>query len=40
MTKVVQHVWEAIRFDNSQRPQPVFDRDHPIRSTGTWAGGT
>ena len=42
MTKVVQHVWEGIRFENTKRLEPVFDRDHPIRSTGdmaTWYTG-
>ena len=42
MTKVVQHVWEAIRFENTERLEPVFDRDHPIRSTAdvaTWYTG-
>ena len=42
MTKVVQHIWEAIRFENSEKLEPVFDRDHPIRSTGdmgTWYTG-
>ncbi len=42
MTKVVQHIWEAIRFENTERIEPVFDRDHPIRSTGnmrTWYTG-
>ncbi len=42
MTKVVQHIWEAIRFENAERPEPVFDRDRPIRSTGdmgTWYTG-
>ena len=42
MTKVVQHIWEAIRFDNTERLEPVFDRDRPIRSTGdmgTWYKG-
>ena len=34
MTKVVQHIWEAIRFENTDKLEPVFDRDHPIRSTG------
>jgi type III restriction enzyme len=33
MTKVVQHVCDAIRFENTERLEPVFDRDHPIRST-------
>jgi type III restriction enzyme len=42
MTRVVQHLWEAIRFDNTERFAHVFDRDHPIRSTGdmnTWYTG-
>ena len=42
MTKVVRHLWQAIRFENTQRFVPVFDRDHPIRSTGdmaTWYTG-
>ncbi len=42
MTKVVQHLWEAIRFENTERLEPVFDRDRPIRSTGgmgTWYTG-
>ena len=34
MTKVVQHLWEAIRFENTERLEPVFDPDQPIRSTG------
>ena len=39
MTKVVQHMWEAIRFENTEKLEPVFDQDRPIRSTGgmaTW----
>ncbi len=42
MTRVVQYIWDAIRFSNSERLEPVFDRDHPIRSTadmGTWYTG-
>ena len=42
MTKVVRHLWQAIRFENTQRFVPVFDRDRPIRSTGdmaTWYTG-
>lgn len=42
MNKVVQHVWEAIRFENTEAIAPVFDRDNPIRSTGdmrTWYTG-
>ena len=42
MTKVVQHIWEAIRHENTDRLEPVFDRDQPIRATGdmrTWYTG-
>ena len=42
MSRVVQHVWEAIRQENTERLTPVFDRDHPIRATGemrTWFTG-
>ena len=34
MNKVVQHIWEAIRHENTKRLEPIFDRDRPIRSTG------
>ena len=39
MTKVVQHLVQAIRFQNAERLEPVFDSARPIRSTGdmgTW----
>ncbi len=42
MTRVVQHLWEAVRQENTERLEPVFDRDHPLRSTGdmrTWFTG-
>jgi type III restriction enzyme len=42
MTKVVYHIWQAIRFENAETIEPVFDQDHPIRSTGdmsTWYTG-
>ena len=42
MTKVVQHIWEAIRFENTESLEPVFDSEHPIRCTGdmrTWYTG-
>ena len=42
MNKVVQHIWEAIRFENTESISPVFDSDNPIRSTGdmrTWWTG-
>jgi type III restriction enzyme len=34
MSKVVQHMWEAIRFENSLALEPVFDTEKPVRSTG------
>ena len=34
MTKVAQHVWGAVRRENAETLEPVFDRDRPIRSTG------
>jgi type III restriction enzyme len=34
MTKIVQHLWEAIRFENSLAIVPQFDKERPIRSTG------
>lgn len=39
MNKIVQHLFEAIRFENTLDIQPVFDSNQPIRSTGnmrTW----
>ncbi len=42
MNKVVQHIWEAIRLENTEGIAPVFDVDNPIRSTGdmrTWWTG-
>lgn len=42
MNKVVQHITDAIRHDNVETLEPVFDRDNPIRSTGymrTWYTG-
>ena len=42
MSRVVQHIWEAVRQENTERFTPVFDRDHPIRATGemrTWYTG-
>ncbi|MFS8776908.1 BPTD_3080 family restriction endonuclease [Synechococcus sp. W70.1] len=39
MSRIVQHVCEAVRQENIERLTPIFDRDHPIRSTGqmrTW----
>lgn len=42
MTRIVQHIWDAIRFENTEELEPSFDRDHPIRGTGdmhTWYTG-
>lgn len=42
MNKVVQHIWEAFRFENTEAVAPVFDSDNPIRSTRdmrTWYTG-
>jgi type III restriction enzyme len=42
MNKLVQHLWEAIRFENTLALVPIFDAEHPIRSTGdmrTWFTG-
>ena len=34
MTKIVQHMWEQIRFENALTLEPIFDKERPIRSTG------
>ena len=42
MTRVVQHVWDAARFENTEGLEPVFDTERPIRSTAnmpTWYTG-
>jgi type III restriction enzyme len=39
MNKIVQHIWGAIRQENTEEIVPVFDTERPIRSTGdmrTW----
>ena len=39
MSKVMQHIWQEIRFENTESIVPIFDQDFPIRSTGrmrTW----
>jgi type III restriction enzyme len=33
INKVVQYMWVAIRVENAESLEPVFDDDHPIRST-------
>jgi type III restriction enzyme len=42
MNRVVQHIADAIRHDNVETLEPVFDSDRPIHSTGdmrTWYTG-
>ncbi|MFO0109295.1 MAG: BPTD_3080 family restriction endonuclease [Alphaproteobacteria bacterium] len=42
MNKVVQHIWSAIKQDNQDSVEVIFDRDKPIRSTAdmpTWYTG-
>ncbi|MHB8111716.1 MAG: BPTD_3080 family restriction endonuclease [Syntrophorhabdaceae bacterium] len=39
MNKVIQHIWNEIRAVNTTELTPVFDKEHPIRSTDdvrTW----
>src|SRR5205823_1785814 len=33
MSRIIQHIWEAIRFENTERLEPVFDTQRPILST-------
>ena len=33
MNKIIQHVWSAIRAENTAKLTPVFDKERPIRST-------
>jgi type III restriction enzyme len=33
MSKIRQHLFEAIRFENTEKREPVFDKERPIRST-------
>lgn len=42
MSKVLNHLWQAIRFENAEKLRPVFDQDRPFRATGdmrTWYTG-
>lgn len=42
MNRIVQHLWESIRYQNTESLEPIFDREQPIRSTGgmpTWYTG-
>lgn len=34
MTKVVQHLWEAIRFESAETLDLVLNHERPIASTG------
>lgn len=39
MNKVIQHFWNELRSENTTELTPVFDKEHPIRSTAevrTW----
>lgn len=39
LNKVIQHIWNEIRAENSTEITPVFDKERPIRSTAdvrTW----
>ncbi|MCF8081802.1 MAG: DEAD/DEAH box helicase family protein [Deltaproteobacteria bacterium] len=39
LNKIIQHVWEAIRTENTEKLVPVFDSENSIRKTGnmrTW----
>ncbi|MBI1902905.1 MAG: DEAD/DEAH box helicase family protein [Planctomycetia bacterium] len=34
MGKIVQHIWQAIRYENTARLELVFDAQRPVMSTG------
>jgi len=39
MTKIVQHLFNALRFENTEQLVPIFDKENPLRSTSkmiTW----
>ena len=39
MNKIVQHLFNAIRFENTRELIPIFDKENPIKSTSkmmTW----
>lgn len=39
MNKIVQHLFNAIRFENAEKVAPVFNKENPIKSTAkmmTW----
>lgn len=33
MNKIIQHIWDALKDENSEVRVPVFDSENPIRST-------
>ena len=37
MTKIIGHIWQAIRFGNHEKLEPIFDREKPIGSTDDMA---
>lgn len=42
INRIVQHIWNGLRAENSEKVVPVFDSENPIRSTGrmrTWYTG-
>ncbi len=42
MTRIINHLWRHIEASGTERLEPVFDRERPIRSTGdmaTWFTG-
>ena len=34
MNRIVQHLWSAVRYENTLALAPVFDSERPIRGTG------
>lgn len=42
MNRIIQHIWNSIRSENTQSIKPIFDNDKPIKSTGDmrswWTG--
>jgi type III restriction enzyme len=39
MSRIVQHLWDALRYESNERLEPIFDQERAIGSTGdmvTW----
>jgi len=39
INKIVQHIWDLLRVENTEQLTPIFDTEHPIKSTNnmrTW----